>query len=57
VRLEDLLLREPRTSRSALDEITIDPSDPALFLLSGGWATSRSTTRWASTTWPPASRR
>jgi 2,3-dihydroxybenzoate-AMP ligase len=36
VRLEDLLFREPRTSRSALDEIPIDPSDPALFLLSGG---------------------
>jgi 2,3-dihydroxybenzoate-AMP ligase len=36
VRLEDLLCREPRSSRSALDEIRIDPSDPALFLLSGG---------------------
>ena len=36
VRLEDLLFREPRTSRSALGEIPIDPSDPALFLLSGG---------------------
>jgi 2,3-dihydroxybenzoate-AMP ligase len=36
VRLEDLLAREPRTSRSALDEISIDPADPALFLLSGG---------------------
>jgi 2,3-dihydroxybenzoate-AMP ligase len=36
VRLEDLLFREPRTSRPALDEIPIDPSDPALFLLSGG---------------------
>ena len=36
VRLEDLLARSPRTSRSALDEIRIDPSDPALFLLSGG---------------------
>jgi 2,3-dihydroxybenzoate-AMP ligase len=36
VRLEDLLFREPRTSHPALDEIPIDPSDPALFLLSGG---------------------
>jgi 2,3-dihydroxybenzoate-AMP ligase len=36
VRLEDLLAREPRSSRSALDEISIDPADPALFLLSGG---------------------
>jgi 2,3-dihydroxybenzoate-AMP ligase len=36
VRLEDLLFREPRTSRPALDEISIDPCDPALFLLSGG---------------------
>ncbi|MGH3203601.1 MAG: (2,3-dihydroxybenzoyl)adenylate synthase [Streptosporangiaceae bacterium] len=36
VRLEDLLASSPRTSRPALDEISIDPSDPALFLLSGG---------------------
>jgi 2,3-dihydroxybenzoate-AMP ligase len=36
VRLEDLLSREPATPREALDEIGIDPSDPALFLLSGG---------------------
>ena len=36
VRLEDLLEREPGTSRAALDEIRIDPDDPALFLLSGG---------------------
>ncbi len=36
VRLEDLLSREPRSSREALDEISIDPADPALFLLSGG---------------------
>jgi 2,3-dihydroxybenzoate-AMP ligase len=36
VRLEDLLEREPRTSREALEEIRIDPADPALFLLSGG---------------------
>jgi non-ribosomal peptide synthetase component E (peptide arylation enzyme) len=35
VRLEDLLEREPGTSREALDEIRIDPDDPALFLLSG----------------------
>ena len=36
VRLEDLLSREPRSSRVALEQISIDPSDPALFLLSGG---------------------
>ena len=36
VRLEDLLSREPRSSRQALEQISIDPSDPALFLLSGG---------------------
>ncbi|HEY6310320.1 MAG TPA: AMP-binding protein [Streptosporangiaceae bacterium] len=36
VRLEDLLEREPGTKREALDEISIDPCDPALFLLSGG---------------------
>ena len=36
VRLEDLLERSPGTSREALEEIRIDPADPALFLLSGG---------------------
>ena len=36
VRLEDLLDRSPVTSREALEEIRIDPADPALFLLSGG---------------------
>jgi 2,3-dihydroxybenzoate-AMP ligase len=36
VRLEDLLDREPRTGAGALREISIDPADPALFLLSGG---------------------
>src|SRR5580704_8556433 len=36
VRLEDLLCREPRSSREALEQFSIDPSDPALFLLSGG---------------------
>ena len=36
VRLEDLLSREPRSSREALEQISIDPADPALFLLSGG---------------------
>jgi 2,3-dihydroxybenzoate-AMP ligase len=36
VRLEDLLEREPRTRAGALREISIDPEDPALFLLSGG---------------------
>jgi 2,3-dihydroxybenzoate-AMP ligase len=36
VRLEDLLSRDPATPPEALDEIRIDPSDPALFLLSGG---------------------
>src|SRR5580692_4280421 len=36
VRLEDLLSRTPRAVVSALDEIRIDPCDPALFLLSGG---------------------
>jgi 2,3-dihydroxybenzoate-AMP ligase len=34
--LEDLLDREPRADRAALDQISIDPADPALFLLSGG---------------------
>jgi 2,3-dihydroxybenzoate-AMP ligase len=36
VRLEDLLGREPRTRAGALREISIDPEDPAVFLLSGG---------------------
>ena len=36
VRLEELLEREPRARREALDEISINPADPALFLLSGG---------------------
>jgi 2,3-dihydroxybenzoate-AMP ligase len=36
VRLEDLLSGEPRASREALEQIRIDPADPALFLLSGG---------------------
>ena len=36
VRLEKLLEREPRAGRGALEEIRIDPADPALFLLSGG---------------------
>jgi 2,3-dihydroxybenzoate-AMP ligase len=36
VRLEDLLSRTPSSSPAALDEIRIDPADPALFLLSGG---------------------
>jgi 2,3-dihydroxybenzoate-AMP ligase len=36
VRLEDLLSREPRSTREALAQISIDPADPALFLLSGG---------------------
>ncbi|HEX3189478.1 MAG TPA: AMP-binding protein, partial [Streptosporangiaceae bacterium] len=36
VRLEDLLEREPRASAQALAEVSIDPADPALFLLSGG---------------------
>ena len=34
--LEDLLVRTPRRPRLALREIAIDPTDPALFLLSGG---------------------
>jgi 2,3-dihydroxybenzoate-AMP ligase len=34
--IEELLEREPRTSQQALSQISIDPSDPALFLLSGG---------------------
>ncbi|SFP72965.1 2,3-dihydroxybenzoate-AMP ligase/mycobactin salicyl-AMP ligase [Amycolatopsis arida] len=36
VALEDLLDREPWTGPAALDDIHIDPDDPALFLLSGG---------------------
>ena len=36
LRLEDLLEREPRASEQALAGVTIDPADPALFLLSGG---------------------
>ena len=36
VRLEDLLSLEPRSGREALEQLSIDPSDPALFLLSGG---------------------
>jgi 2,3-dihydroxybenzoate-AMP ligase len=36
VRLEDLLEREPRASAADLGQVRIDPSDPALFLLSGG---------------------
>lgn len=36
VRIEDLLQTEPRASRPDLDQIRIDPTDPALFLLSGG---------------------
>jgi 2,3-dihydroxybenzoate-AMP ligase len=36
VSLEALLESSPRTPASALDEITIDPYDPAVFLLSGG---------------------
>lgn len=36
VSLERLLSSEPSTPESALGEITIDPYDPAVFLLSGG---------------------
>jgi 2,3-dihydroxybenzoate-AMP ligase len=36
VSIEDLLEREPRASAAALSRISIDPDDPALFLLSGG---------------------
>jgi len=36
VRLEDLLEREPRAAAQALAAVSIDPADPALFLLSGG---------------------
>ena len=35
MRLEDLLASEPRSSRADLAQISIDPADPALFLLSG----------------------
>ncbi len=34
--LEALLATEPSTPGSALDEVRIDPTDPAVFLLSGG---------------------
>ena len=36
LRLEELLEREPRSGAEALNEVSIDPADPALFLLSGG---------------------
>jgi 2,3-dihydroxybenzoate-AMP ligase len=36
VNIEQLLETEPATPASALAEITIDPADPAIFLLSGG---------------------
>ena len=36
VSLDALLEREPSTPESALKDITIDPEDPAVFLLSGG---------------------
>jgi 2,3-dihydroxybenzoate-AMP ligase len=36
LRLEELLEREPRAGAEALSEVSIDPADPALFLLSGG---------------------
>lgn len=36
ISIEELLRTEPSTPRSALDEIVIDPEDPAIFLLSGG---------------------
>ena len=36
VRVEDLLEREPRARSQALSQLSIDPADPALFLLSGG---------------------
>ena len=45
VRLEDLLSRSPGTGPEALDEIRIDPSDPALFLLSGGTVVLGTSTR------------
>ena len=34
--LADLIEREPTLPRSALDKITLDPSDPAIYQLSGG---------------------
>jgi 2,3-dihydroxybenzoate-AMP ligase len=36
VRVEDLLTTEPSTPREALEDIAINPEDPAIFLLSGG---------------------
>jgi 2,3-dihydroxybenzoate-AMP ligase len=36
ISLEELVERTPSSPASALDEIAIDPDDPALFLLSGG---------------------
>jgi len=36
IRIEDLLETTPRAGREALDQLRIDPADPALFLLSGG---------------------
>jgi 2,3-dihydroxybenzoate-AMP ligase len=36
VRLEELLSSTPKTAASALTQIPIDPTDPAVFLLSGG---------------------
>jgi 2,3-dihydroxybenzoate-AMP ligase len=36
ISLEDLLRTEPATPAAALDAIEIDPTDPAIFLLSGG---------------------
>ncbi len=36
VSLDALLEQEPSTPESALDDIAIDPEDPAVFLLSGG---------------------
>ena len=36
LRLEELLEREPRADAEALGKVSIDPADPALFLLSGG---------------------
>jgi 2,3-dihydroxybenzoate-AMP ligase len=36
VRLEELLSGTPQTGSSALTQIPIDPTDPAVFLLSGG---------------------
>ena len=36
VRIEELLEGEPRASAESLRQVSIDPADPALFLLSGG---------------------